>query len=132
VIAPGSVTGTREIRVILYAKFILQYLSEPELHRRIRRGLLKVEQLHTLARGVFYGRHLAEGVQKRRIDRRITVQHNPFGLVRLRWRWQNRFNFANQLPPLGLFAAEDLLDLLNMRAHCIRECRIFHRRLQFR
>ena len=29
--------------------------SEPELHRRIRRGLLKVEQLHALARDVFYG-----------------------------------------------------------------------------
>jgi Tn3 transposase DDE domain/Domain of unknown function (DUF4158) len=34
----------------------LQYLSEPELRRRIRRGLLKVEQLHALARDVFYGR----------------------------------------------------------------------------
>jgi Tn3 transposase DDE domain len=29
---------------------------EPELRRRIRRGLLKVEQLHALARDVFYGR----------------------------------------------------------------------------
>src|SRR5712671_5032185 len=37
-------------------EFILQYLSEPELRRRIRRGLLKVEQLHALARDVFYGR----------------------------------------------------------------------------
>ncbi len=34
----------------------LQYLSEPELRGRIRRGLLKVEQLHALARDVFYGR----------------------------------------------------------------------------
>jgi hypothetical protein len=33
-----------------------QYLSEPELRRRIRRGLLKVKQLHALARDVFYGR----------------------------------------------------------------------------
>ena len=33
-----------------------QYLSEPELRSRIRRGLLKVEQLHALARDVFYGR----------------------------------------------------------------------------
>ena len=32
------------------------YLSEPELRRRIRRGLPKVEQLHALARDVFYGR----------------------------------------------------------------------------
>jgi hypothetical protein len=34
----------------------LKYLSEPELRRRIRRDLLKVEQLHALARDVFYGR----------------------------------------------------------------------------
>ena len=33
-----------------------QYLSEPELRSRIRRGLLKVEQLHALTRDVFYGR----------------------------------------------------------------------------
>ncbi len=32
-------------------------MSEPELRGRIRRGLLKVEQLHALARDVFYGRH---------------------------------------------------------------------------
>src|SRR5262249_16350579 len=41
---------------IFKTEFILQYLSEPELRRRIRRGLLKVEQLHALARDVFYGR----------------------------------------------------------------------------
>ena len=43
-------------RAIFKTEFILQYLSEPELRRRIRRGLLKVEQLHALARDVFYGR----------------------------------------------------------------------------
>jgi TnpA family transposase len=32
------------------------YLSEPQLRARIRRGLLKVEQLHALARDVYYGR----------------------------------------------------------------------------
>ena len=31
-------------------EFILQYLSEPALRMRIRRGLLKVEQMHALAR----------------------------------------------------------------------------------
>jgi Tn3 transposase DDE domain len=40
----------------LKTEFILQYFSEPELRRRIRRGLLKVEQLHALARDVFCGR----------------------------------------------------------------------------
>jgi Tn3 transposase DDE domain len=35
---------------------LLGPLSEPQLRARIRRGLLKVEQLHALARDVYYGR----------------------------------------------------------------------------
>ncbi len=31
-------------------EFILQYMSEPALQMRIRRSLLKVEQMHALAR----------------------------------------------------------------------------------
>jgi TnpA family transposase len=31
-------------------------MSEPQLRRRIRRGLLKVDELHSLARDVYYGR----------------------------------------------------------------------------
>ncbi len=31
-------------------------MSEPQLRARVRRGLLKVEQLHALARDVYYGR----------------------------------------------------------------------------
>ena len=31
-------------------------MSEPKLRTRIRRGLLKVEQLHALARDIYYGR----------------------------------------------------------------------------
>jgi TnpA family transposase len=48
--------ANRDFGRIFKTEFILQYLSEPELRRRIRRGLLKVEQLHALARDVFYGR----------------------------------------------------------------------------
>jgi TnpA family transposase len=48
--------ANRDLGRIFKTEFILQYLSEPELRRRIRRGLLKVEQLHALARAVFYGR----------------------------------------------------------------------------
>ena len=40
----------------LQDRVYLQYLSEPELRGRIRRGLFKVEQIHALARDVFYGR----------------------------------------------------------------------------
>ena len=31
------------------------YMSEPQLRAKVRRGLLKVEQLHALARAVYYG-----------------------------------------------------------------------------
>src|SRR5208283_3727960 len=48
--------AARDLGRIFKTEFILQYLSEPELRGRIRRGLLKVEQLHALARDVFYGR----------------------------------------------------------------------------
>ena len=37
--------------------FILAYLTDPALRRRVRRGLLKGEQLHALARQVHYGKH---------------------------------------------------------------------------
>ena len=30
-------------------------MSEPKLRAKVRRGLLKVEQLHVLARAVYYG-----------------------------------------------------------------------------
>jgi len=48
--------ANRDLGRIFKTEFVLQYLSEPELRGRIRRGLLKVEQLHALARDVFYGR----------------------------------------------------------------------------
>jgi hypothetical protein len=41
---------------IFKIEFLLSYLSEPRLRVRIRRGLLKVEQLHALARDIYYGR----------------------------------------------------------------------------
>ena len=41
---------------VFKTEFILDYLSQPALRTRIRRGLLKREQLHALARCVHYGR----------------------------------------------------------------------------
>jgi TnpA family transposase len=46
----------RELGRVFKTEFILHYMSEPQLRARIRRGLLKVEQLHALARDVYYGR----------------------------------------------------------------------------
>ena len=51
----GFYRANRDLGRILKTEFILQYMSEPALRTRIRRGLLKVEQMHALARDVFYG-----------------------------------------------------------------------------
>lgn len=48
--------ANRELGRIFKTEFILEYLSKPSLRRRIRQGLLKGEQLHSLARQVFYGK----------------------------------------------------------------------------
>jgi len=48
--------ANRVLGRILKTEFILQYLSELKLRGRIRRELLKIEQLHALASDVFYGR----------------------------------------------------------------------------
>lgn len=48
--------ANRDLERIFKTEFILRYMSEPELRTRIRRGLLKVDQLHALAHDVYYGR----------------------------------------------------------------------------
>ena len=48
--------ANRNLGRIFKTEFLLSYLSEPQLRSRIRKGLLKVEQLHALAREVYYGR----------------------------------------------------------------------------
>ena len=45
--------ANRELGRALKTEFVLQYMSEPTLRTRVRRGLLKVEQLHALARAVY-------------------------------------------------------------------------------
>ena len=51
----GFYRANRDLGRILKTEFILQYMSQPALRTRIRGGLLKVEQMHALARDVFYG-----------------------------------------------------------------------------
>src|SRR4051794_37165241 len=48
--------ANRDLGRVFKTEFLLSYLSEPRLRARIRRGLLKVDQLHALARDVYYGR----------------------------------------------------------------------------
>ena len=51
--------ANRDLGRVFKTEFLLSYLSEPQLRARIRRGLLKVEQLHALARDVYSGRRRA-------------------------------------------------------------------------
>jgi TnpA family transposase len=48
--------ANRELGRIFKTEFILQYMSQPPLRRQVRRGLLKVDQLHRLAREVAYAK----------------------------------------------------------------------------
>jgi TnpA family transposase len=48
--------ANRELGRIFKTEFILQYMSQPPLRRRAKRGLLKVDQLHALSRDVVYGK----------------------------------------------------------------------------
>ena len=48
--------ANRDLGRVFKTEFLLSYLSEPQLRARIRRGLLKVEQLHALARDIYSGR----------------------------------------------------------------------------
>ncbi|MHC4535425.1 MAG: Tn3 family transposase, partial [Planctomycetota bacterium] len=48
--------ANRELGRIKKTEFILKYMSLPSLRKRIRRGLLKVDQLHSLAREVAYAK----------------------------------------------------------------------------
>jgi TnpA family transposase len=48
--------ANRDLGRVFKTEFLLSYLSEPQLRSRIRKGSLKVEQLHALARDVYYGR----------------------------------------------------------------------------
>ena len=62
--------ANRELGRIFKTEFILQYLSQPPLRRRIRQGLLKGEQLHSLARDVFHGKR--GRISAREMERVIT------------------------------------------------------------
>jgi TnpA family transposase len=59
--------ANRELGRVFKTVFILDYMSPPPLRRRVRRGLLKGEQLHTLARDVCFdkrGRISARDLQE--------------------------------------------------------------------
>jgi TnpA family transposase len=48
--------ANRELGRIKKTEFILKYMSQPPLRKRVRRGLLKVDQLHSLTRDVAYAK----------------------------------------------------------------------------
>jgi TnpA family transposase len=46
----------RELGRVFKSEFILDYMARPQLRRRVRQGLLKSEEIHAMARSVFYGK----------------------------------------------------------------------------
>lgn len=46
--------ATRDLGRLFETEFVLEYLAKPELRRRVRRGLLKSEELHAQWRGVSF------------------------------------------------------------------------------
>lgn len=48
--------ANRELGRIFKTEYILQFMSDPETRQRVRRGLLKGEEIHALARQVAYGK----------------------------------------------------------------------------
>jgi TnpA family transposase len=47
--------ANRELGRLIRTKHTLDFLSDPDMRRRTRRGLLKGEQIHSLARDIRYG-----------------------------------------------------------------------------
>ncbi len=48
--------ANRELGRVFKTEYILQYMSDPLVRQRVRRGLLKGEELHALARQIAYGK----------------------------------------------------------------------------
>ncbi len=48
--------AVRNLGRVFKTEFVLDYLTRPALRRQVRQGLLKSEELHALARSVFYGK----------------------------------------------------------------------------
>ncbi|MBE0524916.1 MAG: Tn3 family transposase [Methanosarcinales archaeon] len=69
--------ANRELGRIIKTEYILQYMSDKSLRQRTRRGLLKGEQIHALARDLNYGK-------RRRINSRdLQEQRNSCSCLNL-------------------------------------------------
>jgi TnpA family transposase len=69
--------ANRELGRIFKTEYILQYMSDPAVRSRVRRGLLKGEEIHALARQVAYGK------QGRITARELHAQQNTSGCLTL-------------------------------------------------
>jgi hypothetical protein len=85
-----------------------------ELRRRIRRGLLKVEQLHALARDVFYGRRgRIKRLRAVGADEHLHLPESDPGVHRLR---ANRFARSAEVADVVTFAPRLLIGRRAKRA----------------
>jgi TnpA family transposase len=69
--------ANRELGRIFKTEYILQYMSDPMVRGRVRRGLLKGEEVHALARQVAYGK------QGRLTTRDLQAQKNTSNCLTL-------------------------------------------------
>ncbi len=69
--------ANRELGRVFKTEHILTYMSDPVMRQRIRRGLLKGEEIHALARQVAYGK------QGRITARDLQAQRNTSGCLTL-------------------------------------------------
>ncbi len=72
--------ANRDLGRVFKSDFLLSYLSEPQMRSRIRLGLSKVEQLHALARDVYYGRWGRISARELRADELVQLPDADSGM----------------------------------------------------
>ena len=88
--------ANRELGRALKTEFVLQYTSEPQLRAKVRRALLKVEQLHALVRAVHYGQR---GTSARLADRAAPAPLERRSRREVHERHESRTGWRVATPP---------------------------------
>ncbi len=80
--------AVRELGRVFKSEFILDYLGQPVHRKRIRRGLLKGEELYALARSVHYGRRCR--LDQRNFERLTSAASSLLLIIAAIIYWQIR------------------------------------------
>ena len=98
--------ANRELGRIFKTEYLLQFLSDKELRGRNRRGLLKGEQLHALARNLNYGK-LGQITTREPFEQRLSCSCSTLILAAIVY-WQAS-ELARILPECGVEETEPSL-----------------------